>query len=92
MAIGGGTNAVIHLLALAGRCGVPLELDRFDEIARRTPLIANLRPSGERLIEDLHRAGGVPALLRELEPLLQGDALTSHGIAAGGDLRERRGA
>ncbi len=80
MAIGGGTNAVVHLLALAGRCGVPLGLDRFDEIARRTPLIANLRPSGERLIEDLHRAGGVPALLRELEPLLQGDALTVTGL------------
>jgi dihydroxy-acid dehydratase len=80
MAFGGGTNAVVHLLALAGRCGVPLGLDRFDEIARRTPLIANLRPSGERLIEDLHRAGGVPALLRELEPLLQGDALTITGL------------
>ena len=94
MAIGGGTNAVIHLLALAGRCGVPLELDRFDEIARRTPLIANLRPSGERLIEDLHRAGGVPALLRELEPLLQGDALTITGLPlaanyAGAEVHDR---
>ncbi len=91
MAIGGGTNAVVHLLALAGRCGVPLGLDRFDEIARRTPLIANLRPSGDRLIEDLHRAGGVPALLRELEPLLQGDALTVTGSAAGRGLRGCRG-
>jgi dihydroxy-acid dehydratase len=85
MAIGGGTNAVIHLLALAGRVGVPLGLDRFDEIARRTPLIANLRPSGDRLIEDLHRAGGVPAILRELDSLLDGDALTVTGspLAAG---------
>jgi dihydroxy-acid dehydratase len=79
MAIGGGTNAVIHLLALAGRVGVPLTLDRFDEIARRTPLIANLRPSGDKLIEDLHRAGGVPAILRELGSLLEGDALTVTG-------------
>jgi dihydroxy-acid dehydratase len=85
MAIGGGTNAVVHLLALAGRVGVPLGLDRFDEIARRTPLIANLRPSGDRLIEDLHRAGGVPAILRELDALLDGDALTVTGspLAAG---------
>ena len=79
MAIGGGTNAVIHLLALAGRVGVPLSLARFDEIARTTPRIANLRPSGERLIEDLHRAGGVPALLRELDSLLHRDALTITG-------------
>jgi dihydroxy-acid dehydratase len=79
MAIGGGTNAVIHLLALAGRVGVPLTLARFDEIARTTPLIANLRPSGDRLIEDLHRAGGVPALLRELDPLLRREALTVTG-------------
>jgi dihydroxy-acid dehydratase len=81
MAIGGGTNAVIHLLALAGRVGVPLSLTRFDEIARTTPRIANLRPSGERLIEDLHRAGGVPAILRELDSLLAGDALTITGAS-----------
>ena len=61
MAIGGGTNAVIHLLALAGRVGVPLTLDRFDELSRRRRVLANLRPSGEHLVEDLHRAGGVPA-------------------------------
>jgi dihydroxy-acid dehydratase len=72
---------VIHLLALAGRVGVPLSLHRFDEIARTTPRIANLRPSGERLIEDLHRAGGVPALLRELDSLLHRDALTITGAS-----------
>jgi dihydroxy-acid dehydratase len=79
LAIGGGTNAVIHLLALAGRTGVPLSLARFDELARTTPQIANLRPSGEKLIEDLHRAGGVPALLRELDSLLHREALTVTG-------------
>jgi dihydroxy-acid dehydratase len=78
-AIGGSTNAVIHLLALAGRVGVPLSLERFDEISRRTPVLANVRPSGEYLVEHLHRAGGVPALLRELEPLLDGTALTVTG-------------
>jgi dihydroxy-acid dehydratase len=85
MAIGGGTNAVVHLLALAGRVGVPLTLDRFHELSRRTPLLVNVRPSGEHLIEQLHRAGGVRAVLRELAPLLDGDALTVTGgtLAAG---------
>ncbi len=79
MAIGGGTNAVIHLLALAGRLGIPLTLDRFDELSRRTPVLANVRPSGEHLVEQLHRAGGIRAVLHELEPLLDGDALTVTG-------------
>ena len=90
MAIGGGTNAVIHLLALAGRVGVPLSLARFDEIARTTPRIANLRPSGERLIEDLHRAGGVPAILRELDSLLAGRRAHDHRRLARERVRERR--
>jgi dihydroxy-acid dehydratase len=79
MALGGSTNAVIHLLALAGRVGVPLTLERFDEIGRRTPVLANLRPSGEYLFEDFFYAGGVPALLKELAPLLHGETLTVTG-------------
>jgi dihydroxy-acid dehydratase len=79
MAIGGGTNAVIHLLALAGRVGVPLTLERFDDISRRIPMLANVRPSGEHLVEQLHRAGGAPALLKELEHLLRGEAMTVTG-------------
>ena len=75
MAVGGATNVVLHLLALAGRVGVPLTLDRFDELSRRTPVIANVRPSGEHLVEQLHEAGGVPALLAELAPLLDLEAL-----------------
>lgn len=78
-ALGGGTNAVLHLLALAGRVGVPLTLGRIHELAERTPLLANVRPSGEHLVEQLDRAGGVPAVLRELEPLLNGDALAVTG-------------
>jgi dihydroxy-acid dehydratase len=78
-AIGGSTNAVIHLLALAGRVGVALSLERFDQISRRTPVLANVRPSGEYLVEHLYRAGGVPALLKQLEPLLHGGALTVTG-------------
>ena len=59
MAIGGGTNAVIHLLAIAGRAEVELTLDRFHEISRRTPMLVNVRPSGEHLVEQLHHAGGI---------------------------------
>jgi dihydroxy-acid dehydratase len=81
MAIGGGTNAVVHLLALAGRAGVPLTLDRFHELSQRTPLLANVRPSGEHLVEQLHRAGGIAAVLNELAPLLHGDATTVTGAS-----------
>ena len=88
MAIGGGTNAVIHLLALAGRVDVPLTLERFDELSRRTPLIANVRPSGEHLVEHLHRAGGIRAVLHELAPLLHADALTITGRTLGEETAE----
>ena len=71
-ALGGGTNAVVHLLALAGRVAVPLTLERIHELAARTPLIVNVRPSGEHLIEQLQHAGGIPAVLNELAPLLRG--------------------
>jgi dihydroxy-acid dehydratase len=86
MALGGGTNAVVHLLALAGRVGVPLTLDRFDEISRRTPLLANVRPSGEHLFERLHHAGGIPAVLRELGVLIDGDAATVTGRPLGQEI------
>jgi dihydroxy-acid dehydratase len=78
-AIGGSTNAIVHLLALAGRVGVPLSLDRFDELFKRTPLIVNVRPSGEHFFEDVQRAGGVPAVVKELLPLLHGDTPTVTG-------------
>jgi dihydroxy-acid dehydratase len=81
MALAGSTNAVLHLLAIAGRVGVDLRLDRFDEISRRTPVLANVRPSGEHLVEDLFHAGGVPAVLHELAPLLDGAALTVTGAS-----------
>jgi len=86
MALGGSTNVVIHLLALAGRVGVELTIERFDELSRTTPVIVNLRPSGEYLVEDLYRAGGVPAVLKELEPLLHGDALTVTGTTLSDEL------
>src|SRR5919197_1529270 len=79
MAIGGSTNAVIHLLALAGRVGVPLTLERFDELSRTTPFLLNVRPSGKYLMEDFFYAGGLPVVLKELLPLLHRDALTVTG-------------
>lgn len=82
-AVGGSTNVIIHLLALAGRVGVPLTLDRFDEIGRRTPLIGNVEPAGEHLTERLMAAGGVPALMKRLAPLLHLDAPTVDGRTIG---------
>ncbi|MBM7787215.1 IlvD/Edd family dehydratase [Tenggerimyces flavus] len=78
-ALGGSTNAVVHLPAIAGRCDVELPLDLFDEISERTPLLANLRPIGAHQMEAFFHAGGVPALMRELLPLLDGTALTVTG-------------
>ncbi len=79
MALGGSTNAVVHLLAIAGRLGIPLTLDDFDAASRRTPYIANVKPSGEFLMEDFFQAGGVPALMREIAHLLDGGAVTVTG-------------
>ncbi|MEO8662460.1 MAG: IlvD/Edd family dehydratase [Bryobacteraceae bacterium] len=79
MAIGGSTNAVVHLLAIAGRLGVPLSLEDFDRISRRTPYLVNVKPSGEYLMEDFYYAGGLPAVMRELLPLLHGECRTVSG-------------
>jgi L-arabonate dehydrase len=83
MAIGGSTNAVVHLLAIAGRLGIPLELEDFDRISTRTPYIANVKPSGEFLMEDFYYAGGLPAVMREIAPLLHTDAITVTGKTIG---------
>jgi dihydroxy-acid dehydratase len=82
-AIGGSTNAVVHLLALAGRLGVPLALKDFDEIAREAPLLVNLMPSGKYLMEDFCYAGGAPAVAKELGPLYRRDAVTVSGRTQG---------
>ena len=79
LAIGGSTNAVVHMVALARRAGVALSIDRFDELARRTPLVANIRPAGKYLMEDFFYAGGLRALLAEIGDLLDLDARTVNG-------------
>jgi dihydroxy-acid dehydratase len=81
VAVGGSTNGVLHLLALAAEAGIDLSIERFDEISRRTPKIADLQPGGEHVMNDLHEVGGVPVVLRRLldADLIHGDALTVTG-------------
>src|SRR5579864_7176234 len=79
MAIGGSTNAIIHLVAIAGRLGIDLPLERFDELSRTTPFITNIRPSRAYLMEDMYYAGGLPVVMKELGSLLELRALTVSG-------------
>ncbi|MBI3456004.1 MAG: dihydroxy-acid dehydratase [Candidatus Rokubacteria bacterium] len=83
MALGGSTNAVVHLLAVAGRAGVALSLDDFDRMARTTPMVANVRPSGTYHMEELAEAGGIPGVMKVLAPLLHRDARTVTGRTLG---------
>jgi dihydroxy-acid dehydratase len=86
LAIGGSTNGIIHLTAMAGRLGIAIDLDRLDALGRETPVLIDLKPSGQYYMEDLHKAGGVHALLHELKPLLHLDALTVTGRTLGEEL------
>jgi dihydroxy-acid dehydratase len=91
LAMGGSTNAIIHLIAMAGRAGVKLPLDRFNEFSGRTPLLANVRPAGERyLMEDFYYAGGLRALLAQLKDLLNLDCRTVNGKTLGENLQGAR--
>jgi L-arabonate dehydrase len=78
-AIGGSTNYILHLLAIAGRIGVPLSLADFDKFSANIPLVANLQPSGKYFMEDLYYAGGLPAVLKEMDRFLHGDVITVNG-------------
>ncbi|MGQ0653233.1 MAG: L-arabinonate dehydratase [Betaproteobacteria bacterium] len=91
MAMGGSTNALIHLVAMAGRAGVKLPLERFNEFSARTPLLANVRPSGDKyLMEDFYYAGGLRALLNQLRDLLNLDCRTVNGKTLGENLQGAR--
>ena len=79
MALGGSTNAVVHLIAIAGRLGIRLTLEDFDRISRRTPCLVNVKPSGEYVMEDLFHAGGIPAVMGRIADLLHGDCMTVNG-------------
>jgi dihydroxy-acid dehydratase len=83
LALSGSTNAVIHLVAMARRCKVELDLDDFDRLSRATPVLANIRPSGEYLMEDFYYAGGLPALMAQIKDLLHLERMTVNGRSLG---------
>jgi dihydroxy-acid dehydratase len=90
LALGGSTNAVIHLVAIARRAGLALDLRHFDVLAQRVPVLANLRPTGSYLMEDFFYAGGLPALLKELGALIDGSCPTVNGSALGQNIQDAR--
>lgn len=81
LAIGGSTNAIVHLIAIAGRLGIDLSLDRFDELSRTTPVLADIRPSGRFLMEDFFNAGSLSAMMARMTDLLNVDCLTVSGTS-----------
>ena len=83
LAIGGSTNAIVHLTAIAGRLGIPVSLERLNVLSDSTPVLVDLKPTGQYYMSDLHAAGGVGAVLRELKPLLNLECLTVAGITLG---------
>ena len=90
LAIGGSTNAIVHLAAVAGRLGIGLDLDAFDRMGRETPVLVDLKPTGQHYMEHLYEAGGLATILRELRPLLHGDAMTINGRTLFQNLDEAR--
>jgi dihydroxy-acid dehydratase len=86
MAMGGSTNAMVHVIAMARRAGIELSLDRFDELSRQIPVMANVRPSGKYLMEDFFYAGGLRGLMRQLQHVLALDCLTVNGRTIGDNI------
>jgi dihydroxy-acid dehydratase len=86
LAIGGSTNGIVHLAAIAGRLGIAVDLQGFDRMGRKTPVLVDLKPTGQHYMEDLYKAGGAAVILRELKPLLNLDALTVTGRTLGENL------
>jgi dihydroxy-acid dehydratase len=88
LALSGSTNAIVHMIALARRAGVDLTLAQYDEIARRTPVLANIRPTGKYLMEDFYYAGGLRAMLKELGELIDGTQMTVNGKTLGENIAD----
>ena len=86
LAVGGSTNGIIHITAVAGRLGIEVDLESFDEMGKETPVLIDLKPSGQYYMDDLYRAGGLGAILRELKPLLNLDCLTITGRTLGEEI------
>jgi L-arabonate dehydrase len=87
-ALGGSTNFILHLTAIAKRIGVPLDLEDFDHFSSKIPLIANVQPSGENWVEDLFYAGGLPAVMKEIQKFLNTDAITANGKTIGQNIEK----
>jgi dihydroxy-acid dehydratase len=88
LAIGGSTNAIVHIAAVAGRLGIEIDLDAFDRLGRETPVLVDLKPTGQHYMEDLFKAGGVTAILREIKPLLHLDCMTVSGATLGENIEQ----
>jgi dihydroxy-acid dehydratase len=86
LAVGGSTNAVVHLAAMAGRLGIRIDMDGFDRIGRETPVLVDLKPTGQYYMEDLYKAGGLAMVLRELRPMLHLDCMTVTGRTLGEEI------
>jgi dihydroxy-acid dehydratase len=90
LAVGGSTNAIVHLAAVAGRLGIGIDLDAFDRMGRETPVLVDLKPTGQHYMEDLYNAGGLATILREIGPLMHGAARTITGKTLAEDLADTR--
>jgi dihydroxy-acid dehydratase len=88
MSLAGSTNSIIHLIAMAGRIGAKLDLDKFDKLSKRVPVLGNIRPSGKYLMEDFFYAGGLPGLLNRLSDVLNVDCITCNGKTLGENIKD----
>tara|TARA_R110000868_G_scaffold143571_1_gene361794 strand:- start:30297 stop:32018 length:1722 start_codon:yes stop_codon:yes gene_type:complete len=88
LAIGGSTNGIVHMAAIAGRCGIEIDYEAFDAMGRETPVLIDLKPSGQYYMDDLNKAGGMAQVLRELKPLLNLDCLTVTGRTLGDEIED----
>tara|TARA_R110002110_G_scaffold261322_6_gene477143 strand:+ start:12808 stop:14544 length:1737 start_codon:yes stop_codon:yes gene_type:complete len=88
LTIGGSTNGIVHITAIAGRLGIEIDLDRFDALGNDTPVLVDLKPTGQFYMDDLHRAGGMAPILRELKPLLNLDCMTVTGRTLGEEIED----
>src|SRR5204862_2851565 len=92
LAIGGSTNAIVHLTAIAGRLGIKIDLKKLNSLSDSTPVLVDLKPTGQHYMSDLYAAGGIGAVLRELKPLLRLDCMTVSGETLGQRLEHEEGA
>ena len=88
LALGGSTNAIVHLTAIAGRAGINIDLKKFNQISNKTPVLVNLKPTGSYYMEDFYHAGGMKVVLKELQSLLKKETFTIEGKKLGSVIKE----